>query len=279
MSNWTRITAVLDRDPEDWSLLVDCFERHGCASTQQTDNPPTLSGYMAEIQGSDERVRQLSSDLRKMGVANVEQENVQDEDWAETWKKFFKTRRVGKSIVIRPTWESYEPGPNDIEIVLDPGQAFGTGDHPTTRLCLELLQEVEVRGREVADIGCGSGILAIAAVKLGASSVIGSDLDEQSVEISRANARLNDVEVDFSVAAGFASMEKPRPVVLSNIISATLIRLAPEAAANVKAGGRWVVSGIIQQNWPDVLAAANKVGFSLEKTMQEDEWIAAILRR
>lgn len=279
MSSWIRITATLDRQPEDWSPWAECFDRFGCNSTLQVDDPPSLCGYLEEVEGSRERAERLTQELGELGSASVRSESVPDEDWSETWKRFFKPRRVGRHLVIRPTWEDYKLDEDDIEIVLNPGQAFGTGDHPTTRLCLELLEKVNVSGLEVADVGCGSGILSIAAKKLGALSVMGSDLDEQSVAIARENAKLNEVEVDFSVAEGFSAVERPTPVVLSNIISATLIRLAPEASRVVASGGVWIVSGIIEQNWPDVLTASQTVGFRLEERVKEDEWVAASLRR
>ena len=187
--------------------------------------------------------------------------------------------------MIQPSWEAAIQNPkskiqnSDVIITLDPGQAFGTGDHQTTRLCLELLEQAEPRGKTVADIGCGSGVLAIAAAKLGAANVIATDIDEQSVEITRENVKLNDVQINAQLAAGFDAIDEPREIALSNIISATLIRLAPHAARVVKSRGKWIVSGIIEQNWPDVLAAAEQAGFELEQKMKEDEWVGATFRR
>jgi len=210
----------------------------------------------------------------------VETKLVPEEDWAEAWKQHFKPRRIGERVVIRPTWEGYRLREGDIEIVLDPGQAFGTGDHPTTRLCLELMQLVPLAGKSVADIGCGSGILSIAAVKLDASDVYASDIDGQSVEVAKANAVLNQVDFQAEVSEGFAGLNgTPREVVLSNIISATLIRLSGDAAGAVEKGGFWIVSGIIESNWPDVLKAAEQAGFQLKQRNQEDEWVAAIFQR
>jgi len=278
-NQWIEIRAVLDNPPEDWSAYINIFDEHGCPGTLQSDDPPALSAYMAEVNGATRRVDALKNALTQLGVACVQTRIVPEEDWSENWKQHFKTRRVGKRIVIRPTWDVEPPSPADITITLDPGQAFGTGDHQTTRICLQLLEQAELHNKTVADVGCGSGILAITAVKLGAKSVIASDIDEQSVEITKENAKLNGVEFQTYCAAGFDAIQETQDVVISNIISATLIRLAPDASRAVKPGGKWIVSGIIEQNWPDVLYAATQGGFALEQLLKEDEWVAATFLR
>lgn len=279
MTTWIEVKAQFDSSPGDWSPYVDAFDRFGCPSSIQSDTPPAISGYLVEVEGSQARADQLALELHRLGASGVTLTTVPDEDWSELWKIHFKPRRVGSRFVIRPTWEEFESGPEDLVIVLDPGQAFGTGDHPTTRLCLELMEKAPIRGSTVADIGCGSGILSIGAVLLGAASVFASDIDPLAVEVSKANAELNGVEFECMAGDGFAVMDGLRDVVISNIISATLIRLAPEAAHAVKAGGLWIVSGIIKGNWPDVQAAAEEQGFVLEETATEDEWVAATFRK
>lgn len=216
----------------------------------------------------------------RLGARSVAITEVPEQDWSEIWKIHFKPRRVGKRFVIRPTWEPYHVGRDDIEIVLDPGQAFGTGDHQTTRLCLRLLEwQAPLAGKSLADVGCGSGVLAIGAAKMGAHPIVATDLDPLSVEITRENMRLNDVEFETGVAAGFDAVTEPVDIAVSNIISATLIRLATDAAQKVKPGGTWIVSGVIAGNWPDVLRAAESVGFELVRLEQEDDWIGAVFRR
>ncbi|MEQ1822576.1 MAG: 50S ribosomal protein L11 methyltransferase [Fimbriimonadaceae bacterium] len=278
MSNWIEIKACFETAPPDWSLFVDAFDRFGCPGSIQCDSPPALSAYLVEVPGQAERARELSDELIRLGAQTVQIETVPDEDWSEMWKVHFKPRQIGARIMIRPTWEDPTPVPlQNIEIVLDPGQAFGTGDHPTTRLCLELMQEIPIQGASVYDLGCGSGILAIAACKLGAASVFASDSDATSVIVSRQNSLLNEVNFEAEQGEGFLRNE-PYDVVLSNIISATLIRLAPDAQQQVKRGGFWLVSGIIEGNWPDVRKAAEQCGFTLEKQLKEDEWIGAVFR-
>jgi len=280
VTDWIEIKARFEDVPEDWSIYADAFDRFGCPGSVQTDEPPTMSAYMVGVEGANERALELSKELRRLGASSVAIGAVPDEDWSETWKQFFKPRRVGKRFVICPTWEEYEIREGDLEILLDPGQAFGTGDHPTTRLCLQLMEQIDVAGAKVADVGCGSGILSIGALLLGAKEVDAVDIDPLSVEVALENAKINRVEYRCSVGDGFGSLpSREYDIVVSNIISAVLIRLAPEAAAHVKKGGCWVVSGIIKQNWPDVLEAAEKAGFTLSTKAEEDEWVAAVFLR
>lgn len=280
MRHWIEIKATLERAPEDWSALADTFDRHGCPGSLQTDEPPTISAFLVDVEGTEARVHALTEDLMSQGVRSVDTRIVPEEAWAEDWKQHFKPRRIGRRLLIRPTWEAAEPAPGDVEIVLDPGQAFGTGDHPTTRLCLELLENANPAGKMVADVGCGSGILSIAACLLGAEKVSAVDIDDLSIEVAKENRALNGVDFKCFVGDGFASLEPDTgwDIVLSNIISATLIRVAPDARNAVHTGGLWIVSGIIRGNWPDVLAAAEASGFALAEQREEGEWVAAVFQ-
>jgi len=279
MNDWIQITARFDEAPEDWSIFADAFNRFGCPGTQQQDFPPSLTAHLANVEGADAQVQQLTAELKRLGVPTVEIEEAPDQDWSELWKIHFKPRRVGKRFVIVPTWEDYSASPGDLRITLDPGQAFGTGDHPTTRLCLELMEDHEFAGKTVLDVGCGSGVLAIGAALLGAQRIRATDIDPLSVSITRENAELNQAKIEADAVDGFAETEQPYDFVLSNIISATLIRLAPEAARCVKPSGYWIVSGIIESNWPEVQRAAEGCGFRLSKVLQENEWVGATFLR
>lgn len=277
MSDWIEIRAELDERPADWSIYVDAFTNHNCPGTLESGN--SLTAYLANVEGATSIVEALKADLLALGVPRVTTAEVPDQDWSELWKIHFKPRRVGHRFVIVPTWETYESKPDDRVITLDPGQAFGTGDHPTTRLCLALMETVDHEGRAVLDVGCGSGVLAIGAKLLGASSVKATDIDPQAVAITRENATLNGVTLEAEAADGLAEGEPAYDIVLSNIISATLIRLSSSAARTVKAGGAWIVSGIIRANWPDVQKAAEAAGFTLQIAEEEDDWVGAIFRR
>ncbi len=280
MTNWIEIRAEFDTAPQDWSIYADALDRFNCPGSLIEDDPASIGGYLVEVPGADDQAKALSDELIRLGADRVVTQIVPEEDWAELWKQHFKPRRIGRTMVVRPTWETYEADPADLEIVLDPGQAFGTGDHPTTRLCLELLEAAEPAGLTLADVGCGSGILAIAAAKMGALDIIATDLDPLSVEVTRQNMALNGVDFVTDVAEGFVGLHgRQSQIVISNIISATLIRLAPDAARHTADGGRWIVSGIIVGNWPDVRKAAESNGFTLLEQHQEDDWVAATFCR
>jgi len=279
--SWIEVKAIFDPAPLDWSLFIDLFDRHGCTNTLQEDDPPSLSSAVVDVEGSGEVVRALSNDLLIMGALRIDTRPLADENWDEHWRQFFHPRNVGERFVIRPSWEEAPPS-DRLVIVLDPGRAFGTGDHPTTRMCIELMEQAREAGgppETVADIGCGSGILSIAAVLLGAASVFASDIEPLSVEVARQNASLNGVSFLASAGRGFEAIASDAPFawVVSNIISAVLIQLAPEVAQHLAAGGIWIASGIIRDNWPDVLMAAADAGFSLREKIEEDGWVAAML--
>lgn len=276
---WTKITAVLDNQPEDWSLWCEVFARHGIAGTLQTDNPPTLTGYVAPNDG--EKISPLREELLGFGAQEVQIGEIEEEDWAEAWKQFFVPRRVGRNFVVTPSWTDYDAKPGDMVITLDPGQAFGTGDHPTTRGCLELLEKVGAEGKSVADIGCGSGILSVGAGLLGAESIVGVDVESAAVSSARENLARNNVCGEIIEGKGFEPLVESDSydLVLSNIISAALINLAPVVAGKIKPGGHWIVSGIILNNWPDVQAKAKQCGFVLGEVFEEGDWVAAIYHR
>ncbi len=278
MSDWIQITAYFAEEPSDWSPVVSAFMDRGCPSVLQDSRPPHAQSCLQNTPGAEAVVEELREALRALGANGFETHVAPDTDWDQVWRDHFKARKVGRCVIV-PTWETYRPEPGEVPITLDPGQAFGTGDHPTTRLCLRLLQDVPLEGMAVADVGCGTGVLAIAAHKMGAHSVLGSDIDELSVDISRQNGALNEVDVDWIAIPGFDAVAEPVDVLLSNIISATLIRLAPEAPPKVKPGGLWIVSGIIHSNWPDVRHTIEKAGFALENHIEEDDWVAARFRR
>ena len=282
MSDWIEIRASLASVPEDWSPYVSCCEEHGCPSSLQSDSPPELLAYLEETPASLPIAESLRQELFSLGATGVTIEVTPEQDWTELWKIHFKAMRIGKRLVICPTWEEFDTQPDDILITIDPGQAFGTGDHSTTKLCLTFLEKyVNSEVASLLDLGTGSGILAIVSKKLGAHFVLGTDIDPIAVEVAKENAARNGVETQFMVSEGLDESELNRkwPVIVSNIISATLIRLAPQVTLRVESGGLWIVSGIIESNWPDVLSAAQSSGFELVEMAVEGDWVAGVLRR
>jgi ribosomal protein L11 methyltransferase len=279
MSSWIEVKAILSHAPLDWSIWDQIFEQHGVNGTVQTENPPALSGYVPP--DSEPQLQALQAALHEAGAIEVTTIEVPEVDWSEAWKQFFVPRRVGQTFMVVPSWTEFQPQPDDLVITLDPGQAFGTGDHPTTRGCLELLEKETAQSKDVADIGCGSGILSVGAGLLGAKSLTLVDTESVCVRSSQENLIRNGVTGTVIQGAGFEPLPANQTfdLVLSNIISAALIGLAHEAARRVRPGGAWIVSGIIESNWPDVLDKATRCGFTLQDHQQELDWVAARFRR
>jgi ribosomal protein L11 methyltransferase len=274
--SWLEVRATLPPD-SDTSPFIEIFRDHGIESTQEING--SLVGCLADVEGSAARIEVLKCALQSTGVGNVEVRPLEEQNWGEIWKQFFHPQRIGRRIVVRPSWEPFEARADDIVIVLDPGEAFGTGDHATTRLCLRILEDAVRPGAKVADVGCGSGILAIAACRLGAATVDAVDVDPTSVEVARANAKINGVEFNLAVGEGLGKLTPPYDLIVSNIISAVLIQMAPHAFAALRPGGAWIVSGILSENWPLVRSAAQREGFSVGELIGEDNWVAARLSR
>ncbi len=278
--NWLQVEATFDQSQGDWSIPIDIFREYGCDNTQILEAPPRIVGCVSDVAQGVEAVAQITTALYENGAKEVEVTTVPDEDWSLIWRQFFVPRRIGERIVVKPTWSDFEPTPEDLIIELDPGQAFGTGDHPTTRLCLTLMQGIDLSGKNVADVGCGSGILSIGAVLLGAASVEAIDIEPISVEVSKENAGLNGTEIHFETGNSIAMLPSNTfDVILSNIISATIISMAPEIVSRLAPEGNWMVSGVLRSNYPDVLATVNRLGLQEESKLEEDDWVAAVFRR
>jgi ribosomal protein L11 methyltransferase len=276
--NWILIKAKQTPAPADWSPIVNTFRDYGIENTLEEAN--CITGCYVDVDGVRTQIESLRAALLSLGVDDVIDEPFVEVDWENEWKKFFKPRRVGSHFVVRPTWESFDALPGDKVIVLDPGQAFGTGDHPTTRMCLEYLEMQVAPSNSVLDLGCGSGILAVGAKMVGAGETLAIDIDPIAVEVAKENITRNNVEVKTAVGDVLElQLESRWDIVVSNIISATLINLAPDAAYALRPGGKWIVSGIITQNWSDVKKAAEKSGFTYIEHREEDGWNAGVFKK
>lgn len=207
-------------------------------------------------------------------------EHVVGDAWADAWKHYFKPTRFGERLVVRPSWEPYDPAPGEVVLVLDPGRAFGSGLHETTR---HILRQLDARvtagsGDVVLDVGCGSGILGLAALLLGAARVVATDVDPDSIEVTRENATANGLE-DRIEASTTPVEDVPGlyPIVLANIEARVLVPLAPAIAARVAPGGLLLLSGILRGQEDEVLAAYP--GFTTLDAPIDGEWVALALRR
>lgn len=207
--------------------------------------------------------------------------SVSEEDWADSWKQYYKPLRCGKRIMIVPVWEQYEPSPDDIVVLMDPGMAFGTGTHETTRLCAALLEEYTRPDDRMIDVGCGSGILAICASKLGASECLACDIDPDAVRVARENTELNQTPNVHCEVSDLVSEVKPElfDIAAVNIVADVIIRLAPDIGRYLTDDAVLIVSGIICERAEETLAALKSAGFTLVSERRENGWYAAALKK
>ena len=225
----------------------------------------------------------LASALALVGAggAAIEECEVADEDWRFSYRRHFKTERIGRRLIVRPPWEE---APEDAEgrviVTLDPGLAFGTGKHETTRACLEYLDELAGEGGSMLDMGCGSGILSIAALLLGYSPVAGFDVDEEAVRVARENASANGADAvsyyHFALGLG-KSAPRDYDIVVANILGPLLIRFAKEIAPYARR--QLIISGILTELYPEVLASYEALGFREVSSRTIGEWKTGLLAR
>ena len=209
-------------------------------------------------------------------------DDVRNEDWEENWKKYYHAFKVGERLVIKPSWEEYHGPEGEVIVNIDPGMAFGTGIHASTRFCLRFLDQYIRGGETVIDAGCGSGILSIAAVKLGAAGVFAMDIDELAVRIARENIDLNGLTDKIQAQAGDIVTDirgRQADMVLANITAEVVVELIPEAAEVIKSGGYLFGSGIVDSRWPSVQKALEENGFVVEQVLQDVDWIGVAARR
>ena len=235
-----------------------------------------LEGRYARI---DTAVRLVAhvGDVSKLRVRVVE-----EEEWQESWKEHFHVLRVGMRTVIVPTWRTYEPREDDIVISIDPGMAFGTGHHPTTRMCLELLEQHVEPGAHVLDLGCGSGILSIATAKLGASDVLGLEIDPIAASVAERNVRENGVR--DTVTTDEASLPHPKAeangydLLVANVSAKVITELADHIVRAVRSGGTLLFSGILDKQKTEVIERMVALGVHFEDGLTDADWVALIGR-
>ena len=213
-------------------------------------------------------------------------ENVKDEDWENNWKQFYKPMEIGERLLVIPAWEKAEAG-DRVTLTLNPGLTFGTGSHATTRLCLTALESRIHGGERVLDLGCGSGILSIAALRLGARSAFACDIDEKCIDVAYENAALNGIGRDrLTVRQGDATKEGPLrtaigtgyDVVVANIVADVIISLAPQVRHFLKEDGWFLTSGIIDDRADEVAAALTAAGWNIVETCTSEGWYCYICR-
>ncbi|MBD8069204.1 50S ribosomal protein L11 methyltransferase [Bacillus sp. PS06] len=217
-----------------------------------------------------------------LGFNSITISEVNEEEWATAWKKYYNPVKISEKFTIVPTWETYEPVSSDELIIeLDPGMAFGTGTHPTTVMCIQALERTVAKGDTVVDVGTGSGILSIAAALLEAKSVKAYDLDSVAVDSARLNVKLNKVQDRVTVAQNnlLDHVEGPVDLVVANILAEIIVRFTDEAAAILKPNGYFITSGIINTKKQEVKDRLLDSGFEIEETLVMEDWVAYIAKK
>lgn len=306
--------AVVHTTTEGSDLVGDLLVRNGAIGTQVFDRQDVVAAKRAVNASElldDQLVNSMPSDVQvkgwfaqddqekldtldaqltelkknsagiDLGALNVEVSSVSDDNWAETWKRYYKPFRVGNRLVVKPSWESYKPDGQDLVIEIDPGMAFGTGTHETTNMCLLLLEQYLDAGMRVMDIGTGSGILAIAAAKLGAAEVLAVDIDADAVKVARENILRNGVEqtvrVEKSDMVRAAAIESD--LVVANIVAGAIGMLAEPVKRYLQTGGHMLCSGILREREQDAVESLTKAGYSIISRLEQGEWVAFCARR
>ena len=292
------IQLKIATDPEQAELLEDLLMEVGASAVSMEDaadqplyepDPGTtplwshthVIGLFTHGTDPDMVIGQLNELYHQQAqqpLGEIEVSVVEDQDWERAWMDDFKPLQFGQRLWIVPSWHS-APDPDAANLLLDPGLAFGTGTHPTTALCLEWLDGVAVAGRNVIDYGCGSGILGLAALLLGARHVVGVDTDPQALEASRENARRNrvpDEQLDLYLPG--QDPDQQADLLLANILAQPLIQLAPKLAGRVKEGGDLILSGILSTQAREV-SQAYEPWFVMEEPVQREEWVRLVGRR
>ena len=260
---WDYIDDSLTKDGGE--ALVKAF-----VALNETENVVPL------IRGDLEELKVNGGDFVSFGTLECTRRIVEGDDWIEIWKKHFRPLHIGEKIVVCPEWIKYEKQPDEQVVLLDSNMAFGTGEHETTSMCLKLLQECITPQSVCVDVGCGSGILGISAVKLGAKFAYLTDIDDIAVKSATHNSEINGVSDRIKVVRSdlLGDAEINADLVFANITAEILCRLAPSVTAHLKRGGTLVLSGIIESRLDMVLDAFSAQGLKLEKQLKEGEWFA-----
>ncbi|MEK4249598.1 50S ribosomal protein L11 methyltransferase [Paenibacillus sp. FSL W7-1287] len=259
-----------------------------------------IKGYFSEETDMEQLIHNIKprvEGLHEFGIdpGNVEYSyiEVDDEDWATAWKDYFHPIRITDRITIKPTWENYEPEDGELIIELDPGMAFGTGTHPTTSLCLKTLENVIKGGEEVIDVGTGSGVLAIGAMKLGAKHVLALDLDPVAVSSATENVSLNglsdNVDVHLSDLLGVLRQDSdklealkvkpPVDIVVANILAEIIMLFIDDVYEALRPDGTYIASGIWKNKEDVVEQALQAAGFIIENKFRDEDWLAFVARK
>jgi ribosomal protein L11 methyltransferase len=289
---WVRISIETCRESED--ALSNLLMEMGSGGVQIegnnsiSDTRVVVTAYFAPDDMIGERVSRITRLLENMrdldinvGAGRISLDSLDERSWSEQWKEFFRPLTIGERILVYPSWENIsESLPRDILVQIDPGMAFGTGGHSTTILSLELLENVLKGGEEVADVGAGSGILAIAAVKLGAKEVVAIDVDAEAAIIARENARRNGVGDKIHVICGelLSAVNDKYDVIVSNISSKAILSMIPDLRFYLSVDGRLILSGILESEVSEIQNELERNNLMTLETRRDEEWAAVLAK-
>ena len=276
--------GVVVEDPRDLNYYInsglwDCTD----LKMQEENGKLTVRAYFPLDTNLDNKVLWISESLHLIKsrmdsafLGELKCKKVNEENWSNAWKKYFHPTRIGKNIVIKPSWEEYEKKENDLIIEIDPGMAFGTGTHHTTTLCAETLEDVIKPEHKVFDVGTGSGILALICAKLGANEITAIDLDPVAVKVAIENVEKNNLSDKISVLEGdlLSLVDETADIIVANIIADVICVLLPDAMKKLKSGGIFIASGIIADRKDDVINVAKKTGFIIGDIKTKKDWVA-----
>ena len=307
MNTWQELTITVSREAEEAvsNILIDLGSQ-GVAIDDSADylgeagpfgevlpqvkqlNTVAITAYYPETvnlemirQEVKERLTQLRDFGLEIGETQLTTQQLAEEDWADNWKKYFEPARITHDLTIVPSWTDYEAGPSEKVIKLDPGMAFGTGTHPTTKMSLFALEQVLRSGEIVLDVGTGSGVLSIASSLLGTKEIFAYDLDDVAVRVAQENIALNAGTENIHVAAGdlLKGVDIEADVIVANILADILVNLTDDAYRLLKDEGYLIMSGIISEKWNLVRESAEVAGFFLETHMIQGEWNACVFKK
>ena len=257
---------LLENMPED-VLVHAWFEEN-----------PSLPSLVESLRN---RLSEMGRSAQNFGSLQLELRSVNDQSWTDVWKKYFKPFYAADHLVVKPTWEPFDPAPGDRVIEIDPGMAFGSGTHETTGMCLSMLEEVISGGEEVIDVGTGSGILAIGAALLGAGRVLATDIDPDAVRVAAENVRNNHVDHIVSVTQGnlLDHVSTVCDICVANIISDVIISFAAPLMPHIRLGGLFLCSGIVSVRADEVAQSLTDAGYEILRKQTRGEWTAFMSRR
>ncbi|MFY9507033.1 MAG: 50S ribosomal protein L11 methyltransferase [Caldicoprobacterales bacterium] len=286
------ITGLVIEDPDELSQLSkeEFFWDYIDESMVGTsDGTVVIKAYLSSDSSLGEKLSLIKDKINwlknkdlgvDLGSLDIELTSVREEDWSNTWKKYYKPMKVSDRIVIKPSWETYNKKKGQVILTLDPGMAFGTGTHETTMLCMQAIDQYIRPDHSLIDIGCGTGVLSIGALLLGAKAATAIDLDGNAVEIARKNAQINKVLDRMTLVHGnlLDEIEGSYDIVVANIIADVIIELSQYVTNYIKAGGLFISSGIIHERLDEVIEQIESVGLIIEKVAKMGEWAMVVSR-